>query len=155
MVDTVSSFAYDTFITIINLLLQHDGFFVGHFNIHKNEPFPAQNTLPIWVGALRTKGKITDTKLPELAQKSDAISPTNTHQSWTWDSVRKILRHDQKEVHSYKMQVEWKLKTSELCKSCLILVKPQAQYLWWVMTIVTKTAQLINKTGIHTGYWYS
>lgn len=53
---------------IVNLLLQHDGFFVGHFNIDKNEPVPTRNTLPVWVDAFRTKGKITETKPPELAR---------------------------------------------------------------------------------------
>lgn len=41
-----------------------------------------------------------------------------------------------------------KMKTSELCKSCLIFVTIQAQYCWWVVTIFTKTAQLINKTSV-------
>lgn len=53
---------------IINLLLRHNGFFVGHFNIDKNEPVLTRNTLPIWVDALRTKGKITETKPLELAR---------------------------------------------------------------------------------------
>lgn len=53
---------------IINLLLQHGGFSVGHFNIDKNEPVPTRNTFPIWVDAFKTKGKITETKPPELAR---------------------------------------------------------------------------------------
>lgn len=108
---------------IINLLLQHNGFFVGHFNTDKNKPVLTRNTLPIRVDAFRTKGKITERKSLELARtvRTPEILPrvrpalirsptqssrqTRTRVEHGRESVRKILRQDQK-FHSYKMQMK-------------------------------------------------